>query len=64
MSRNITVNTRIRKTLAEEGLRQADLARILGLNETQVSLMLKYELAKSEQDKIIQKIKEAQQGRE
>ena len=63
MRRHLTVNTRVRRVLAEAGMLQSDLARILGLSETQVSLMLKYELARPEQDKIIQAIKDAQENK-
>ena len=38
-------NTRIRVALAEKGLRQYDLARIMGISESACSLMMRNELA-------------------
>lgn len=51
-------NPRIRKAMLERGMKQNDLAEILGLNLSELSVMLKYELAKEEQDEIIRRIKE------
>ena len=49
-------NKRIRKAMAEYGLDQTRLEMVLGTNDTEVSVMLKRELAKSEQDDIIKAI--------
>jgi ribosome-binding protein aMBF1 (putative translation factor) len=51
-------NKRIRKTMAEYGINQSELSRIMHTNDTVVSMILRYELAKSEQDAIIQAIKD------
>ncbi len=50
-------NPRIRKAMLERGLKQNDLAELLGLNLSELSVMLKYELAREEQDEIIRRIK-------
>lgn len=51
-------NKRIRKVLLDQGLTQNELAEILGVNIAELSVMLKYELAKPEQDEIIRRIKD------
>ena len=51
-------NKRIRKAMTDAGIVQATLAQILGESETAVSFILKYELAKQEQDDIIKAIKD------
>lgn len=51
-------NKRIRKAMAEHGLDQTRLAMVLGTNDTEISVMLKRELAKTEQDEIIRAIAE------
>ncbi len=52
-------NLRVRKEMAANGIDQRKLARILHITETEMSVVLKRELAKVEQDKIIEAIKEA-----
>lgn len=51
-------NMRIRRELATYGMTQGDLAKILKLSAPVVSVILRFELAKSEQDEIIRKIRE------
>lgn len=51
-------NVRIRRELATYGMTQGDLAKVLNLSQPFVSMLLKYELAKNEQDEIIRKIRE------
>ena len=53
-----TKNKRIRKLLFEEQMTITDLAKVLGLSLGETSTMLKYELAKTEQDEIIRRIKD------
>lgn len=55
-------NLRVRKVMAEHGFDQRKLARILHITETEMSVVLKRELAKSEQDEIIKAIKEWQKS--
>ena len=50
-------NTRIRTAMAKAGINQGDLAKILGVSDTEVSAFLKYDLSKAEQDRIIDRIK-------
>lgn len=57
----LLVNTRVRKTLVENGMRQGDLAELMGITGQQLSLILKYELAKSEQDKMIALIEQSKE---
>ena len=52
-------NTRIRTEMAKAGINQAGLAKILGMSDPQVSVILKYELSKAEQNKIIERIRES-----
>ena len=52
-------NTRIRTEMAKAGINQGELANILGIADTEVSAFMKYELAKSEQTAIIEKIRAA-----
>ena len=52
-------NARIRKAMIDTGITQTDLANIMGTPVTEISVMLKRELAKAEQDKIIAMIKES-----
>ena len=52
-------NQRIRKAIIAAGIDQGRLSQILGISETECSMMLKRELAKSEQDLIIDAIKAA-----
>lgn len=51
-------NLRVRKVMAEHGIDQRKLARILGITEQEMSIALKRELAKAEQDEFIRAIKE------
>lgn len=51
-------NKRIRKAMTDAGIVQSTLSQILGESETAVSFILKYELAKQEQDEIIKAIRE------
>ena len=51
-------NTGIRTTMAKTGITQGDLAKILGVSESEISYMMKYELSKTEADGIIAKIRE------
>lgn len=53
-------NIRVRKAMAEKGFDQRKLSRILHITETEMSVILKYELARSEQDEIIRAIRETQ----
>ena len=52
-------NTRIRTEMAKAGINQGDLAKILGVSDPQVSVILKYELSKAEQNRIIECIRES-----
>lgn len=52
-------NVRVRKEMAANGIDQRKLARILHITETEMSVVLKRELARSEQDEIIRAIREA-----
>lgn len=51
-------NIRIRTQMAKTGINQGDLARLLGISEQECSVMLKYDLSKTEADGIIAKIRE------
>lgn len=46
-------NRAIRTAMFRAGLKQRQLAEILGCSEASVSLMLRYELSRSEQKKIV-----------
>lgn len=50
-------NQAIRTAMIRAGLNQRKLAEILGCSEASVSLMLRYELSRSEQKKIVELIK-------
>ena len=52
-------NVRVRKEMAANGIDQRKLARILHITETEMSVVLKRELARSEQDEIIRAIRKA-----
>lgn len=52
-------NVRIRRVMAENGITQSELAKILQISDSEMCVVLKRELAKMEQDKIIEAIKEA-----
>ena len=51
-------NKRIKVALAQAGLSQAQLADILNVTATEMSIMLKYELAVREQNDIVARIRE------
>lgn len=51
-------NKRIRTAMMNAGINQGDLAKILGVSDAEISYALKYELSKSEQDRIVERIKE------
>ena len=51
-------NKRIKVALAQAGLSQAQLADILDVTATEMSIMLKYELAVREQNDIVARIRE------
>ena len=51
-------NKRVRKAMIDTGINQVDLANILTVGGAEVSVMLKYELAKQEQDAIVARINE------
>lgn len=51
-------NTRVRKAMAEAGIDQRKLSAILKISENEVSIVLKRELAKAEQDELIRAIRE------
>lgn len=55
-------NTRVRKAMAEAGIDQRRLSGILNVSENEMSIVLKRELARAEQDKIIQAIREWQKS--
>lgn len=46
-------NKRVRKALIDAGLKQKDLAKLLYVSEGTVSILLRLELAKEEQERII-----------
>ena len=52
-------NLRIRKALMDADMTQRELGELMGMRDPDISRILKYELAKSEQDAIIKIIKEA-----
>lgn len=52
-------NVRVRRVMAEAGVNQTELAKILQISNAEMCVVLKRELAKAEQDEIIKAIKEA-----
>lgn len=50
-------NVRVRQALLHAGLKQGDLAKMLGVTEAHVSIMLRRELARAEQDELIEMIR-------
>ena len=50
-------NIRVREALKEAGLRQWELAKLMGMGETTIVRYLREELPKEEQDKIINLIR-------
>lgn len=55
-------NVRIRTAMAKAGINQGDLAKILNVSDTEVSAFMKYNLSKSEQDRIIEQIRARESG--
>ena len=55
-------NTRVRKAMAEAGIDQRKLSGILNISENEMSIVLKRELAKTEQDELIRAIREWQKS--
>lgn len=51
-------NKRVKVAMAQAGLSQVQLADILGVTTTELSIMLKYELAVKEQNEITSRIRE------
>ena len=51
-------NKRIRKAMLDAGISQNQLAEILGTSISELSVMLKYELAARVQNNIVSKIRE------
>ena len=52
-------NMRVRKAMFLAGMSQEELGKLLGLSGPDISKLMKFELAKAEQDDIIRKIKAA-----
>lgn len=52
-------NKRIRIAMAESGIKQWELARLLGMSESVLSRRLRDELPEDEQDRIVELIKGA-----
>lgn len=55
-------NTRVRKAMAEAGIDQRKFSGILKISENELSIVLKRELAKAEQDELIRAIREWQKS--
>lgn len=55
-------NTRVRKAMAEAGIDQRKFSAILKISENELSIVLKRELAKAEQDELIRAIREWQKS--
>lgn len=51
-------NKRVKRAMFDAGISQAKLGKILGIDKTVICRVLQFELAKSEQDKMITAIKE------
>ena len=51
-------NKRIRMALTQAGMTQTELAKLLYVSETELSIMLKHELAVREQNEIVKSIRE------
>lgn len=51
-------NKRIRVALTQAALSQSELARLLHVSDTEMSIMLKHELAVREQNEIVKRIRE------
>ena len=52
-------NVRIRTEMDKAGINQIELANILGISDSEVSVILKYGLNKAETDGIIAKIRQS-----
>lgn len=55
-------NLRVRKAMLEAGMRQQDLANLVGKSRSYVSILLSSELTKSEQDALVRAIRERGNG--
>lgn len=55
----MTKNLIIRQSMLIHGLKQIHVAKLLGVSQATVSLLLRYELAESEQHEIVRKIEES-----
>lgn len=55
-------NLRVRKAMLEAGMRQQDLANLVGKSRSYVSILLSSELTKSEQDALVRAIRERGDG--
>lgn len=51
-------NKRIKVAMVQAGMSQADLADLLNIPQSEMSIMLKYELAVREQNEIVARIRE------
>lgn len=51
-------NKRIRTAMVQAGINQAQLAELLNVSATELSMVMKYELAVREQNDIVAKIRE------
>ena len=51
-------NKRIRIAMMQAGINQEKLSQILGIKQSEISVMLKYELAVREQNDIVARIRE------
>ncbi len=55
--RKVAANKAVRLVMAEYGMKQYDVAKVLGVSEAQISRMLREELPEDEQAEIIEAIK-------
>ena len=55
-------NTKVRIKMIEAGLKQWQLAQILGIDESVLSRKLRYELPEEEQDRIVALIEETKKS--
>ena len=62
MMQVVRKNTRVRKAMAEAGIDQRKLSAILKISENEMSIVLKRELARAEQDELIRAIREWQKS--
>jgi predicted XRE-type DNA-binding protein len=56
-------NMKIRNAMYDAGLKQKNLAEIMGISQMEVSFMLKRELAAKEQNEIVERIKDWKEGK-